>query len=262
VQIPDVLVFCYGPLPETVCNILALMRSSIVGFFVIMLDVTAILKLIFIFVLQNPAAFNDDFWWTFLTIGISLGTMIGSYVDLTITRFMSMGNYICTGGYPYKIDYPKMGPFLLNLISIVLQIYAKVQIYFYRKKIENKTMLTRGAQPLNTSYVIHSRNVHPKVDLNKYFSTLVRVLILTALLISFFIYLKANQLTYEELRSLDNNFYVYMRNFFVPNIIIITFLSFTYSKKEIWKFFIEEILVDIIRSYFSRNSSHLIDLFV
>ena len=62
IQPTDMLLYFYKPLPDWYCNIIYILRNSLILLSVIYTDLILIVKYIFIFWMKNPANFQDDFW--------------------------------------------------------------------------------------------------------------------------------------------------------------------------------------------------------
>ena len=58
--------FIVGPLPSAVCLFAFLIKRSLSSAVLIFLNAIIATRYVFIFWLQNPAAFNDDFWHFFI----------------------------------------------------------------------------------------------------------------------------------------------------------------------------------------------------
>ena len=56
----------FGPMPEHLCRINSLMRTTITMHGLMLIDAILVVKYIFIFHMKNPTAVQDDFWNFFL----------------------------------------------------------------------------------------------------------------------------------------------------------------------------------------------------
>ena len=107
---------------------------------IFLLDVIAISRYFFIFVLENPAAFHDEFWtcfFFFLSFTFASVSQIVLYW-LPGKDFPSI--WICSGtdptssaGMPYK---GTLGNLIFKILSGILHIAVAVKIKLYKLKIE------------------------------------------------------------------------------------------------------------------------------
>ena len=70
IQPTDMLLYFYKPLPDWYCNIIYILRNSLILLSVIYTDLILIVKYIFIFWMKNPLSFQDDFWYLFVNIWV------------------------------------------------------------------------------------------------------------------------------------------------------------------------------------------------
>ena len=71
VQIPELIRYCYGPLPTFLCYLHLIIKSTLAIQLMLIFDAISILRYIFIFWLKNPYNFSDDFWNVFINLWIS-----------------------------------------------------------------------------------------------------------------------------------------------------------------------------------------------
>ena len=70
VQIPELIRYCYGPLPTFLCYLHLIIKSTLAIQLMLIFDAISILRYIFIFWLKNPFNFSDDFWNVFINLWI------------------------------------------------------------------------------------------------------------------------------------------------------------------------------------------------
>jgi hypothetical protein len=63
--IPDQVMYFYRPFPQWICFIQLIIRYSVAFGLLLLLDAIVIAKYIFIFWMENPFSFQDDFWCRF-----------------------------------------------------------------------------------------------------------------------------------------------------------------------------------------------------
>ena len=137
-NIPEIVRFTYGPLPELFCSIRVIFATAFGWMFILYIDVILIVRYIFIFWLKNPSAFCDDFWCYFIGIWIHGFSLISLFVWHLLAKFQTMGYYICTGQNIAKNrqNFPKAYG-VLEIISIILHVIIYLKIRFYKKKQQN-----------------------------------------------------------------------------------------------------------------------------
>jgi len=69
-QIPDLFLYFYRPLPSWICYIQIILRHALVIQLLLLLDSIIIVRYLFIFWLNNPLRFDDEFWCIFVNIWI------------------------------------------------------------------------------------------------------------------------------------------------------------------------------------------------
>ena len=72
--------YTFGPLPEIVCRVELDFKNAIVTQIMLFLDGMIIIRYIFIFWMQNPAGFNDEFWEKFVSFWIVGFAMISQFI--------------------------------------------------------------------------------------------------------------------------------------------------------------------------------------
>ena len=72
--------YTFGPLSEIVCLVELVFKNAIVTQIMLFLDGMIIIRYIFIFWMQNPAGFNDEFWEKFVSFWIVGFAMISQFI--------------------------------------------------------------------------------------------------------------------------------------------------------------------------------------
>jgi hypothetical protein len=135
VQIPETLRYIYGLLPYFICYTSIAMRGSFVCMFLLYIDASIITRFIFIFCLNNPAAFNDDFWFKFICIWIQGASLISQWTWHFLATYQPLSFYICTGEDPDQMlkNRPKVYG-IVELFSLALNLLLYLKIYRYKKR--------------------------------------------------------------------------------------------------------------------------------
>jgi hypothetical protein len=135
VQLCDIIQYLTGPMPEIYCLMQAIFRSSVTSDFLLFFDAIIIVRYMYIFVLKNPAAFHDDFWYRFINIWIKSFSLIfqGAWHILAVRQ--PIGFYICCGRDPSS-DNPKSTKVYegIEIFSLLLHIFAYIRIKRYKQK--------------------------------------------------------------------------------------------------------------------------------
>jgi len=143
-QIPEVVRYTYGPLPDLICRVHMICKTSHVWIFWFNIDVIIITRYYFIIWLKNPSAFQDEFWAKFLSIWIYGASLISLSTWHFLAKFETMGFYICTGKDPTKTSphFPKAYG-ILEVLSVFLHLAFFLRIFLFNMKIElaNKSAL-------------------------------------------------------------------------------------------------------------------------
>ena len=135
VQIPETFLFIYGPLPYFICYAKIAMRDSFACMFLLYIDATIITRFVFIFCLNNPAGFNDDFWFRFICIWIHGASLISQWTWHFLITYQPMTFYLCTGEDPDQMLKTRPKAYgIVELFSILLNIVLYLKIYYYKKK--------------------------------------------------------------------------------------------------------------------------------
>ena len=108
--------YTFGPLPKIVCLVELVFKNAIVTQMMLFLDGMILIRYIFIFWLQNPAGFNDEFWEKFVSFWIVGFAMISQFVFV----FMP-GKYTVIKLYTLPMMFYKSPPcqfhnMVLNLV--------------------------------------------------------------------------------------------------------------------------------------------------
>ena len=127
--------FILGPLPQEVCLVVYFVKRIISTQVLICLDAIILTRYVFIFWLQNPAAFNDDFWHLFIIIWAGCFS-----VSFNIIRVMIPGRHMfeycmCTGENPTsKMNLAPVLRGYSEVLSIILHVFCYIKIAIYKRK--------------------------------------------------------------------------------------------------------------------------------
>lgn len=143
VQLLDIVRHLVGPLPHPICMAQAIFRSSITSDFLLYYDAIIIVRFIYIFILKNPAAFQDEFWIRFLNIGIKSYSLIFQSVWHLTAKRQPISFYICAGIDPSSDDQNTVRVYgIIESISFLLHvvILSRIRMFKRNQKIGPETL--------------------------------------------------------------------------------------------------------------------------
>jgi len=130
--------FAFGPLPPFLCFFLFILKKTIVINYALLLNAITFIRYIFIFWLNNPAAFNDDFWCVFINIWTFGFSFIFQFLRAVVPGNQLLEHHICTGEDPTPILLlPSFGRGYIETFGLVLHVCIYIRIALYKKKQAN-----------------------------------------------------------------------------------------------------------------------------
>ena len=149
VYIPDGVRYLNGPLNATFCSVHLFFKNGLTNCIVLTLDSIILLRYLFIFKISNFGFVNDDLVATFFQIAIFLLSMWMALVKMMSVGKMPLNYFMCSGKNPL-VDSddgiektPTIQKFdttsILVLISFMLNIFAFVKIFHYKRNMERRT---------------------------------------------------------------------------------------------------------------------------
>ena len=232
-QVPEIIIYTFGPQPMLFCRIHAVVRLSIICSILMSLNAIAIFRFFYIFKLKNPAAFNDDFWCLFVSIWIYITSCIYITTLNTLSNHQIMANFICTGqikGLSLKIT--GKGIQLLTFASAILHATIHLKIYFHKRKFRIGT---------------ESEQMSPKAmllkELEKHSLTSIAtdVFGICLFVTNVLAQNKLATLTPENLQYFPNYAFLYYADLISPSFGVIFFVLLLFKKKSLRKNLIENI---------------------
>jgi hypothetical protein len=133
VQTIEIFQFVYGNLPKIVCLAKMFFKNFFFRNALLYLDAIILIRYAFVFLMKNPAAFNDDFWSLFLNLwipGFSGSSLVAFHA---LTEQQSLGYYICVGIDPGKSKFHRNNG-ILEVGSLLLHIFLYGRIKVYSRK--------------------------------------------------------------------------------------------------------------------------------
>ena len=136
-QVPQIVIYTFGPLPHIFCNIFTVIRHSILCSILMYIDAIIVFRYVYIFKLKNPTAFRDDFWCLLVSVWIHLAGLILMATLNILENFQSLPNLICTGqitGLPQKVS--GRGFVFVTFSSAILHFSINLTIYFHKRRFK------------------------------------------------------------------------------------------------------------------------------
>ncbi len=97
VQIPELLRFVTGPLPNWICFWHYVLKSTIAMQEIMYFDIIAVLRYLFIFSIKNPGTFQDEFWNSFINIVVVSFSFLSQVIFACLPGRQPLTYYFCTG---------------------------------------------------------------------------------------------------------------------------------------------------------------------
>jgi len=224
IQLPEIIRYTYGPLPVFVCYWQHISRNICIVIILLFIDTITAIRFAFIFMLKNPAAFQDDFWCRFISLwifGFSLALCCAWHYALKV---QSSGFYMCTGVQVSieSLNSPGVGNGFLIILSAILNIFVHLKIYTHKKNTTDQT--------LSGSCVVKSvvlKEIEEQSLSN--FTTILMSILITA--ISLANSYKLNSVITSNLNTYPNYLFAYFRSFITPTLSLILVMILFIGKK-------------------------------
>ena len=174
-QVPETVRFIYGPLPEPICYLKQVLRSSYFVEIMLLFDAMAIAQFIYIFYLKNPMAFDDKFWCQYVSIFIKIFSLVSQWVWHTLTPRQPINYFICTGFDPTHYTNSSFIIYgFFEILTILIQMFVYYKINQYKLK----------GNSLNTNSYEMRKKVNFNLEKNSIPSFITNIINVTALTIT------------------------------------------------------------------------------
>ena len=225
VQIPELLRYTYGPLPPSFCFLHLLLRNYLSDSVEIIFNSISISRFVYIFCLNNPAAFQDDFWFRFSSLAIHLFSQLFWSTLHLINTNQPVIYYICTGEDSEEaIKHPFKGYGITDVISIILNVFIYIKIYFYKQKLRQQSH-----PQLSSSKTLSLLEIEKENLANFFFVVFsLTFLITTTITVS-----KLNSVHSKDFNLFPNYLFAYYRSLIFPSFSILFFIIWFYAKKNL-----------------------------
>lgn len=144
-QIPFIILYSFGHLPENLCHTVTVLVPSTVTGFLWIVDSLSVIRYLFVFHMKNPTANQDDFWSKFLFLWTFSSSLIFNIAFYILPGKNGHFYYICTGQIPSNLLHaPTKWNFLIvfkayssTIISILVFFKCKT---FKANEISNQSL--------------------------------------------------------------------------------------------------------------------------
>ena len=211
----------------------AILRSSITSDLLLYFDAIIIVRYLYIFVLDNPAAFRDEFWYRFVNLWIkTFGIIFQSSWHILAPR-QPIGFYICCGRDPSSDNVSSTKVFGgIELVSLLLHIFVYVKIRRYKRKVsvgpETRNLFRKGL-------------VLVDIESNTLATFAINLFSISALCLTAINVVVSNRLDPKTLNEYPNHFFIYYAFLISPTVFsAITVSLYYFSNKLLLKYFKSE----------------------
>jgi len=241
IQIPEVIRYVYGPLPESICFLQSISRSSTMWQFLMYMNGIAMAKFAYVFFINNHHQFADEFWCHFLNLWITGFTAIFMFNWHISIKYQSIGYYICTSQDPtLALKNPPKVYLSMEIATAVIHAVSYVAI-FYRK-----IQLKKAA---DDKFAIIKLDNLKQLDYRTISSIILNIVFLGLSAIGGFTVSKLNGILPSHFNIFPYYLIMYFRSLILPNITVIFFIVYFLLQPEFRKI-IGEQLTDIYREHF------------
>ena len=93
-------------------------------------------RYIYIICLKNPAAFNDDFWCRFISLWITLASLLLQGAFQFLADYQTMPFYMCAGIKPVQsLKKSSTMTGVVEIASAIIILAVSLKIYIHKKKL-------------------------------------------------------------------------------------------------------------------------------
>ena len=140
--------YIFGPTPLFICNLNLFLKRTMTTQAMLFLDSIMLSRFVFIFILRNPTAFQDDFWSLFGNIWILAFCWIGQIVSEIMLGCDNLNTNICAGKNIIisreclQTSRNDRFNFIIGCFTIVIHLFVliRIQIFKCRKPADHHLM--------------------------------------------------------------------------------------------------------------------------
>ena len=146
VQIPDILRYLTGPFSGPFCFLHYVLKNTFAMQQIMVFDIIAISRYIFIFWSKNPAAMPETFWIIFTNIFVTGFSFFSQFAFALLPGRQSNIYYFCLGEIPQDVEQL---PVKFNTLMVMCQVgsgiliaIVNLKIAHYKRRTKNVTSCT------------------------------------------------------------------------------------------------------------------------
>jgi hypothetical protein len=136
----------YGPLPDSLCYFKQVLRSSFFVELLLLFNASALAKYFYVYHLQNPLGFSDEYWCWFGATAIKIFSIVSQFVWHALTPRQPINYFVCTGKDPTKYSSKPFHVYgFFEILTLFVHIFVYIKIKRYKERGPNSA-LTRECQ--------------------------------------------------------------------------------------------------------------------
>ena len=235
----------FGPMPNWLCFLQTWVRKSQVICCILLLTSMTAVRYVFIFWLKNPIAFNDEFWFAFISIWV---VFFASMFQLI--RMFVPGNHLfdlnyCSGHDPSKnLGLPAFARGYVDLAALVVHLWVYARVFYFKlKKVKSFGPESRAS--------FLKRQILAELEIQTLTSLAINFTIVALLGANVILSSRLRVETCRDYRTFPNYLSIYFNNLIFPSSIGIWVIIFYYHRNQAMRMFLQREL---------RNSDMLFTL--
>jgi len=219
VQLPNTLLYIFGPFPWYICYPLIILFPILASAFILLVNAITIVRYFFIFLLKNPTSLQDSFWVEFIFSWALMASTLGNIAFFLLPGKNPNMLYICMGSAPLDyINYPsKSNYFMLAIliVSIVIQIFVNIKQILYLKFYNNNQVISIR------------ENENTQLDLVTFLFTFFSI---STVFLFFLVSIVLNNYTLQELTEYPKYLLLYVFHLITEPTFFLLFICFLFQK--------------------------------
>jgi len=125
----------YGPLPDSLCYFKQFLRSYFFVELLLLFNASALSQYFYVYHIQNPLAFPDEFWCWFGATIIKLFSLVSQFVWHALTPRQPINYFVCTGKDPSKYNEKPFRVYgIFEFLTLLVHIFVYVKIKRYKEQ--------------------------------------------------------------------------------------------------------------------------------
>ena len=132
VQIPTLFRYVFGPFNQPLCVLDMTIRNALLMQGLMYIDATMIIRYIFIFLMKNPTALQDDFWNIFINMWAFAWSLLSQFTLYFLPGKHPIHYCICVGQLPLEFDplvKRNMPILVLGAASVIFYIFVCIRYH-------------------------------------------------------------------------------------------------------------------------------------